>query len=306
MNNAWQEALDNFMLYLQLERSLAANTRQAYNRDVTQFYTFLSGTDSQGNLLPYNETPAQVTGEQMRRFIEHLASIDISPRSQARVLSGLKAFYKYLVIEKVVAHNPCDQVATPKLGRKLPSVLSVTEIEQLIDSVDLSKNEGHRNKAIMEVLYGCGLRVSELVNLKMTQLFFEEGFIRVIGKGDKQRLVPIGHCARHALELYFPWRNSLPIVEKNADYVFLNRYGRPITRNMVFIVIQTQAKQIGLKKTISPHTFRHSFATHLIENGADLRAVQQMLGHSSILTTEIYTHLDTAHWQRVILEYHPR
>ncbi len=306
LNSQWQAALDRFLLYLRLERSLSENTRLAYSRDVAQFYAFLCGKDADGNTLLCEDPPARVSGQQIRQYMEYLTGQRVSARSQARVLSGLNAFYKYLMMEKEVAHNPCDAVAAPKLGRKLPSVLSVKEVEQLIESVDLSRPQGHRDKALMEVLYGCGLRVSELVSLKMTQLFPEEGFVRVIGKGNKQRLVPIGHCALHALELYFPWRNSLAIETKYEDYVFLNHYGRPLTRTMVFLMIKEQARIISLAKPISPHTFRHSFATHLIENGADLRAVQQMLGHSSILTTEIYTHLDTAHWQRVILDHHPR
>jgi integrase/recombinase XerD len=209
-------------------------------------------------------------------------------------------------MEKRITANPCSPVESPKTGRHLPVVLSLNEIERILEAVDLSLPEGHRNKAVIEVLYGCGLRVSELTGLKLSQMFPEQGFIRVIGKGDKQRLVPIGSHAMKALSLYYPWRNSLNIKPGDDDYVFLNRYGRQISRNMIFIIVRELASRAGLKKTISPHTFRHSFATHLIENGADLRVVQEMLGHSSILTTEIYTHLDTAFWQHTILDHHPR
>lgn len=296
----WTETLADFRLYLRLERALSANTQDAYVRDVMQFCAYW---DHQEGICP---SPSHVDGKHITAYLSHIMEAGMSPRTQARVLSGLKAFFKYLTLEKRISHNPCDKAVSPKMGRRLPVVLSLEEIERLLDSFDLSLPEGHRNKAMVEVLYGCGLRVSELISLQLTQLFLDEGFIRVIGKGNKQRLVPIGHHAKKALELYFPWRTGLHIDPKATDIVFLNRYGRPLSRSMVFRIIQDQAQKAGIQKVISPHTFRHSFATHLIENGADLRAVQEMLGHSSILTTEIYTHLDAAHWQRAILDHHPR
>lgn len=308
VQRAWDDALHDFLLYLRLERALSQNTRLAYERDVHRFLDFLQGAfPAQGRPTPaVVPTPEGVTPQDVNRYLEWVVDSGVSPRTQARLISGLKAFFGYLCMDKRMEHNPCVALEAPKTGRKLPVVLSVPEIEAILAAVDLSAPQGHRNLAILEMLYGCGLRVSELVELKLTQLFLQEGFIRVIGKGNKQRLVPIGRHAIQAITWYMPWRNSLPIDPKATDFLFLNHYGRPLTRNMVFLLVQQYARQAGIKKTISPHTFRHSFATHLIENGADLRAVQQMLGHSSILTTEIYTHVDTAHWQRTILEHHPR
>ncbi len=303
IGKVWEEAIDDFLIYLRLERSLSENTRNAYLHDVNMLLEHLSQTSPAGSSVP---GPSDIRDEHIELFLARVTDSGSSPRTQARILSGLNAFFRFLTMEKRIVANPCSPVESPKTGRHLPVVLSLNEIERILEAVDLSLPEGHRNKAIIEVLYGCGLRVSELTGLKLSQMFPKQGFIRVIGKGDKQRLVPIGSHALKALSLYYHWRNSLNIKPSDDDYVFLNRYGRRISRNMVFIIVRELASRAGLKKTISPHTFRHSFATHLIENGADLRVVQEMLGHSSILTTEIYTHLDTAFWQHTILDHHPR
>lgn len=303
-DNKWTGILSDFVIYLRLERALADNTRYAYLRDINGFLDFLKDRQiAAGDTMP---GPRDITGIHIQDYLASVTGKGISPRTQARQLSALKTFFTFLLTEKYIKHSPCTTVAAPKTGRRLPVVLSLTEIENIIDSIDLSQNEGHRNMAIIEMLYGCGLRVSELTTLKLTDYFPDEGFIRVIGKGNKQRLVPVGSHAVHALELYFPWRNKLNIHPNATDYMFLNRYGRPLSRNMVFIMIKEQTGKAGIKKIISPHTFRHSFATHMIENGADLRVVQEMLGHCSILTTEIYTHIDKAHWQQSILSHHPR
>lgn len=303
IGKVWQEALNDFLIYLRLERSLSENTRNAYLHDVNMFLDYLAHNIPTGATFP---DPRQIRDKHIELFLTQVTDSGSSPRTQARILSGLNAFFRFLAMEKRITANPCTPVESPKTGRHLPVVLSLNEIEKILNAVDLSLPEGHRNKAIIEVLYGCGLRVSELIGLKLSQMFPGQGFIRVIGKGDKQRLVPIGSHALKALNLYYPWRNSLNIKPADDDYVFLNRYGRQISRNMIFIIVRELAAHAGMKKTISPHTFRHSFATHLIENGADLRVVQEMLGHSSILTTEIYTHLDTAFWQHTILSHHPR
>ncbi|MFA5301963.1 MAG: site-specific tyrosine recombinase [Bacteroidales bacterium] len=303
IGKSWEEALSDFLIYLRLERSLSENTRNAYLHDVNMFLEHLLHTSPAGISLP---DPSEILDKHIELFLARVTDSGSSPRTQARILSGLNAFFRFLTMEKRIAANPCSPVESPKTGRHLPVVLALNEIEKILNAVDLSLPEGHRNKAIVEVLYGCGLRVSELTGLKLSQMFPDQGFIRVIGKGNKQRLVPIGSHAMKALRLYYPWRNSLKIRPADDDYVFLNRYGRQISRNMVFIIVRELAAKAGIKKTISPHTFRHSFATHLIENGADLRVVQEMLGHSSILTTEIYTHLDTAFWQHSILSHHPR
>jgi len=303
MDPEWNEAVGDFLMYLRLERSLSENTRKAYLQDITRFHKQLQEAAPGGAVPP---RLSNITAKHIETFLAVVTRSGSSARTQARILSGLNAFFRFLAMEKRIASNPCSSIETPKTGRHLPVVLSVQEIEMLLESFDLSIPEGHRNKAIVEVLYGCGLRVSELTELKFSQMFAQQGFIRVLGKGNKQRLVPIGSHALMALELYYPWRNSLNIRSAHEDYVFLNHYGRPLSRNMVFHMVRQQAEKAGLKKTISPHTFRHSFATHLIENGADLRVVQEMLGHSSILTTEIYTHIDTAFWQQTVLSHHPR
>ncbi|MFA5443860.1 MAG: site-specific tyrosine recombinase/integron integrase [Bacteroidales bacterium] len=303
IGKTWEDAINDFLIYLRLERSLSENTRNAYLHDVNMFLEHLAHSSPADTSIP---DPSDIRDKHIESFLSRVTDSGSSPRTQARILSGLNAFFRFLTMEKRITANPCSPVESPKTGRHLPVILSLNEIERMLDDVDLSFPEGHRNKAIIEVLYGCGLRVSELTGLKLSQMFPDQGFIRVIGKGDKQRLVPIGSHALKALRLYYPWRNSLNIKPADDDYVFLNRYGRKISRNMIFVIVRELASKAGIKKTISPHTFRHSFATHLIENGADLRVVQEMLGHSSILTTEIYTHLDTAFWQHTILSHHPR
>ena len=283
--------------YLKLERSLSPKTVEAYLHDVEKLNDFLAG----------NKTLEKVKLEDLQAFLATLYDENISARSQARIISGLKSFYKFLLFEHKIEHDPTELLDAPKIGRHLPEVLSIPEIEAILDGIDLSKPEGHRNKAIIEVMYGCGLRVSEVVNLRISNLHFQENYIRIIGKGDKERLVPIGHTAQNAILLYTEGaRAHIKIKKGEEDFVFLNRRGARLTREMIFMMIKLAAETAGITKTISPHTFRHSFATHLVEGGADLRAVQEMLGHESITTTEIYTHLDRTYIKNIIEQYHPR
>jgi integrase/recombinase XerD len=252
-------------------------------------------------------SPGQVELEHLRNFLQWIAELGMTARTQARVISGLRGFYKYLIIENLVSRDPTEMLELPRLGRKLPVALSVAEIDQLIRALDLSTPEGERNKAMLETLYSCGLRVSELVNLKISNLFFEEGFIKVIGKGDKERMIPIGSTAQSEIRHYLSnVRPHIQVKKGHEDELFLNRRGTKLSRVMVFTLVKLLAEKTGLKKEISPHTFRHSFATHLVEGGADLRAVQEMLGHESITTTEIYTHLDRDYLRSTIIQYHPR
>ena len=300
---SWPIYRKEFVNYLKLERSLSENSIEAYDRDVQKLSEFM--------VMKHGTVAAtRVTSKQLTDFLAYISDIGMSAYSQARILSGVKAFYKYLLFENLIDADPTILLEGPKLGRKLPDTLSFHEIETLLHAVDLSTPEGGRNRAMLEVLYSSGLRVSELVELKLNQVDAELEFIRVIGKGSKERLVPIGTDALKYLRIYITEiRGKYPHkpVEKGYEaYVFLNRNGRKLTRVMVFTVIKNLAKSIGLNKTISPHTFRHSFATHLIEGGADLRAVQEMLGHESITTTEIYTHLDRDYLRQVIREFHPR
>lgn len=295
----WNSTLKGFKSYLKLERSLSENTVQAYLRDVEKLYQY---TETIGSKAPDKiETP------DLKNFIVWINELGMLPPTQARVLSGIKAFYKFLIIENIITKDPAFLLESPKLARKLPDTLSILDINNLIAAIDLSKAEGMRNKAMLEVLYGCGLRVSELTNLKISNLYLNIDFIKVTGKGDKERLVPIGSEAIKYLEIYMnEQRVHLDIKPGKEDYVFLNRRGAPLSRVMVFIIIKELAQKIGLNKSISPHTFRHSFATHLIEGGADLRAIQEMLGHESITTTEIYTHLDRDFLRDTIIQFHPR
>ena len=290
-------AIADFRSYLRFERSMSPNTIESYSRDVTALCAHLGSSGCQ--------RIEDATGDNLCRYIATLAENNISKRSQARAISSIKSFFDFLERENRISHTPCDVLDAPKMQKYLPVVLSVAEVEAIINSVDLSKPEGHRNKAMLEMLYSCGLRVSELITLKISDLFFDERFIRVKGKGSKQRLIPVGDYAVNAVTLYLEQRRTLPVARGKEDYLFLNRRGNPLTRQMVFKIVNDAAATAGIGKTISPHTFRHSFATHLVENGADLRVVQQMLGHESILTTEIYTHIDTAKWQESILKYHP-
>jgi integrase/recombinase XerD len=292
-----------FQSYLRLEKSLSQKTVEAYLFDVRKFAYFLSQNDEKID----DEALKNTSLQDFQNYLHQLFKEKVKASSQARAVSSLKAFYRFLQYEKIIEQNPTELLEAPKIGRKLPDVLSVTEIEAIIASIDLSSNEGHRNNAIIEVLYGCGLRVSELINLKLSQLFFRDNFIRIVGKGDKERLVPIGENAQKAVIHYTEGlRSKLKIKKGMEDILFLNRRGAKLTREMIFMMVKEAAQLAGVQKNISPHTFRHSFATHLIEGGADLRAVQDMLGHASIITTEIYTHLDTDYIRSAIAQFHPR
>ena len=295
----WRAAIDDYVNFIRVEKSLSGNSVSAYVHDVEMLMVY---ADSIG------VEPENITMNHIQEFLNHVDELGLNKRSQARILSGVRGFYKYLMIEEVIDKDPTELIEGPKIGRKLPEVLSIEEIDAIESSFDLSKPEGQRNKAMVETLYSCGLRVSELVSLKLTDLFFDQGFIRVIGKGDKERLVPIGDKAIKEINLYILDRNSVThTIDRNSEnIVFLNRRGQKLTREMVFTIIKKYAKLAGIKKSISPHTFRHSFATHLVEGGADLRAVQEMLGHESIQTTEIYTHLDKEYLRDTILRFHPR
>ena len=286
--------------YLQLEKSLSVNSVDAYVHDVHKFAQYL-------DFANLNLSPEKIELHHFQDFLKWINELGMTSRTQARVISGIKGFYKYLLLENVTAVDPTEMLESPKIGRKLPNTLSVEEIDTLINSIDLSKPEGERNKAILETLYACGLRVSELVNIQISNLFFNDGFLRVTGKGDKERLVPLGSIAQKHIRIYMDTvRSHLEIRKGYEDILFLNRRGSRLTRVMIFIIIKKLALKAGLKKTISPHTFRHSFATHLVEGGADLRAVQEMLGHESITTTEIYTHLDREYLRSTIIQFHPR
>jgi len=295
---SWGKSIKGFKSYLQIERSLSDNSVQAYIRDVKKFAKYAI-------LIELSEF--KVTRIDISNFLAQINQEDISARSQARIISGIKAFYKYLIMEDYLKINPTELIESPKIGLKLPDTLSLIEIDKLISAVDLSNKQGERNRAILETLYSCGLRVSELVNLQLSNIHFKEGYLKVTGKGDKERLAPIGGRAIKYLTIYInEVRNHQEIKKGNEDFVFLNNRGAKLTRVMIFLIIQKLTEKIGLKKKISPHTFRHSFATHLIEGGADLRAVQEMLGHESITTTEIYTHLDNEYLRSNIIQFHPR
>ena len=295
----WNQALKNYQLYLKIERGLAANSIENYSLDVKKLIQYLEDHK-------VNVSPTDIDQETVQRFIYELAKV-INTRSQSRIISGLRSFFNFLVFEDYRKTNPLDLIESPKIGRKLPDTLSEEEIDRLIAAIDLSKPEGERNRAMLETLYGCGLRVSELVNLKLSDLFFDEGFIKVTGKGDKERFVPIVNSTVKYINNYIIYiRNHLTIQQGYEDTLFLNRRGKQLTRAMIFTIIKQLAEKIGLKKSVSPHTFRHSFATHLLQNDADLRSIQLMLGHESITTTEIYVHMDKSHLSKVIQKYHPR
>jgi integrase/recombinase XerD len=296
----WDLLIRQFKNYLKLERSLSDNSIQAYLRDVVKLKEFME-------LSNQTVGPLQLKPKHLQGFLAEINKLGMSAFSQARILSGIKAFYKYLMFEELLDKDPTELIEGPKLGRKLPDVLSYHEIENLLEAIDLSKLEGARNRAMLEVLYSSGLRVSELVDLKINHVYVDIGFLRVIGKGNKERLVPIGRDALKYLKIYLEEiRVHIPVKKGFEGFAFLNRRGRKLSRVMIFKIIKELAAKTGLKKDISPHTFRHSFATHLIEGGADLRAVQEMLGHESITTTEIYTHLDRDYLKQVIQEFHPR
>jgi len=295
----WKQALLDYTHYLKLERGLAANSVVNYRRDVQKLASFMED-------LKGSKSPRDTSREDLEAFVHHIAQ-ELSPRSQARIISGLRGFFDYLVLEDYRADNPMELIEAPKLGRKLPDTLSVSEMGNLLESVDRSTPEGERNRAILETLYGCGLRVSELLDLRLSDLYFEEGFLKARGKGGKERFVPVGPVTRKYIELY---RNEIRIHHKPQkgfeDVLFLNRRGRRLTRAMIFTIVKQQAALAGIRKKVSPHTFRHSFATHLLQNGADIRAIQQMLGHESITTTEVYMHVDRQHLSEIVNTYHPR
>ncbi|WP_100611489.1 site-specific tyrosine recombinase/integron integrase [Confluentibacter lentus] len=295
----WENALKDYQLYLKIERGLSKNSIDNYTLDVKKLILYLEENQ-------ISHTPISITSEIVQQFIYELAK-SANARSQSRIISGLRSFFSYLIFEDYRDDNPLELIESPKIGVKLPDTLAEEEIDNLINAIDLSKPEGERNIAILETLYGCGLRVSELVNLKLSDLFFEEGFIKVTGKGDKQRFVPIVETTQKYINIYRKEvRSHIKIQSGFEDTLFLNRRGKQLTRAMIFTIIKQLADKIGLKKSISPHTFRHSFATHLLQNNADLRSIQLMLGHESITTTEIYVHLDKSHLTKVVQKYHPR
>ncbi len=295
----WQQALVEYQNYLTIERGLSQNSIINYSLDIKKLVGFLEQHQIQ-------ENPDTISKDVLQQFIYETAKT-VNARTQARIISGLKGFFNYLVFEHLRPENPMDLIETPKIGRKLPDVLSVEEINTLIGAIDLSTPHGERNRAMLETLYGCGLRVSELIQLKLSDLYFDEDFIKVTGKGNKQRLVPISGINKKYIDFYRKLiRPHQPIGDDHADVLFLNRRGKPLSRAMVFTIIQRLKEKVGLKKKIGPHTFRHSFATHLLENGVDLRAIQQMLGHESITTTEIYVHVNRKHLADVVEAYHPR
>lgn len=296
--STWNRYIKDFVSYMKIEKGLAENSIFAYQKDVEKLVQYAT----------YNQKNAEsITYEDLKNFIATLYDIGLSARSQARIISGVKQFYGFLLLENVIQDDPSDLLEQPKIGLKLPEVLTIEEIDALIAAVDLTKQEGHRNRAILETLYSCGMRVSELINLRFSDLYFDEGFVRVIGKGNKERLVPVSPQVQKEIQIYNDYiRRHQEIKKGNENIVFLNRRGAQLTRVMIFTIIKQLADSIDLKKNISPHTFRHSFATHLIEGGANLRAIQEMLGHESITTTEIYTHLDQRFLRDAILSYHPR
>ena len=296
----WEYEIIEYKNFLKLERSLSKNSISSYINDVKKLIQFLEIKNTQ---ISCNEISSKTISE----FLIHIYKLGVSSYTQARIISGLKSFFSYLLIEDKISINPMELVESPKLIRKLPDTLTLDNIEKILEEIDLSTYEGTRNRAIIETLYSCGLRVSELVNLSIQNLFLDIGFIKVLGKGSKERLVPIGKHAVKYIAIYVKeHRNSMKIKDGHEGYLFLNRYGRKLSRNMIFIIVKELSKKIKLNKNISPHTFRHSFATHMIEGGADLRAVQEMLGHESITTTEIYTHLNNDYLRQVVKEFHPR
>ena len=295
----WDPYKKGFKAYLQLEKSLSDNSTEAYLRDIEKLTQFLQENKTA-------KSPSQLRLKDLQQFIKWVTELGMTSSSQARIISGIRAFYKYCLLENISETDPTVLLEAPKLKRTLPDVLSFDEIEDIIAQIDLSKPEGGRNKAILELMYSCGLRVSEVVNLRISQLYFDAGFIRVTGKGDKERLVPIGKSATKYVKIYLKdIRVRITVQKGNEDIVFLNKRGTKLSRIMIFLIIKDLVKKAGIEKTVSPHTFRHSFATHLVEGGADLRAVQEMLGHESITTTEIYTHLDREFLRKTLENFHP-
>lgn len=296
----WTPHIKGFTAFLRLEKSLSENSVEAYRHDVEKLVQYF-------DFLNMDLQPVEVTLVHLQDFLKWINQLGMSARTQARVISGLKTFFRYLLLENLIRTNPAELLEAPRTGRALPDTLNVEEVERIFNAIDRSTPEGERNKAMLEFLYGCGLRVSEMTNLKISDVRINDGFISVVGKGNKQRLVPVGQTALKQLDIYLHQiRSHIPVQKGHEDFIFLNNRGRKISRVMVFYIIKNLAEKAGIRKTISPHTFRHSFATHLIEGGADLRAVQEMLGHASITTTEIYTHLDRDYLRSNILQYHPR
>lgn len=297
----WTNQISDYKSYLKLEKGLSKNSIDAYLNDLVKLQEYIL------TIRNLQILPEKLKLKHLQDFIMYMAEFGISQTSQARLISGIRSFFKFLLMNDYIDENPASLLEPPRISRKIPEILSVEEIDQLLAQIDMSKPEGHRNLAMLETLYSCGLRVSELTDLKISNLFFDDSFIRVLGKGQKQRLVPISQKAMHEISIYVNNnRNEINIQPGYDDYLFLNRRGKKLTRNMVFIIIKNLAKSAGIYKNISPHTFRHSFATHLVEGGADLRAVQEMLGHESITTTEIYTHIDQSYLRETIMFYHPR
>ncbi len=294
----WQQAIEDYKFYLKIERGLSSNSIDSYGRDINKLVTFL-------NANKLKNSPVDIQEDVVQHFIYEIAK-ELNPRSQARIISGLRSFFDFLIFENYRETNPLDLIEAPKIGRKLPDTLSKDEIDLLIATIDLTHPQGERNKTIIEMLYACGLRVSELINLQLSDLFLDEGYIRVLGKGNKFRLVPIHYTTSEILVIYINTsRNNINVHKEDEDIIFLNRRGKRLTRQMIFIILKDLALKINLKKKIGPHTLRHSFATHLLKNGADLRIIQQLLGHESITTTEIYVHLDKSYLQKVVEKYHP-
>lgn len=295
---SWTDAIRGYGSYLRIERSLSPNSVSAYLNDVRKLKDFIKAEKN-------SKYPSELTYQDLSDFLACTTGMNEAARTQARLISGIRSFCRYLLLEEVITDDPSELLESPRTGMKLPEVLTIDEINSMITAIDLSKPEGHRNRAIIETMYGCGLRVSELVSMRLTDIHRNEGFINVTGKGNKQRLVPIGSVALKEIDHYIEKRNVLPVIH-DQNILFLNRYGRKLTRVMVFMMIKKLAEAVGIRKKISPHTLRHSFATHLVEGGADLRAVQEMLGHESITTTEIYTHIDRSYLRDTMLMYHPR
>jgi len=295
----WNKAIEHYQNYLRIERGLSENSISNYSFDIKKLVRWLEEND-------IVDSPINMSEDIVQKFIYDIAK-EVNPRTQSRIISGLKGFFNYMIFEDYRSTNPMELIESPKIGRKLPDTLSLEEIDQLINRIDLSTPQGERNRAIIETLYGCGLRVSELIGLRISDLFFDEGFIKVTGKGDKQRFVPIGNTTMKYIDIYRTHvRIHQDIQSEFRDTLFLNRRGNSLSRAMIFHIVKQLTEKAGIRKNISPHTFRHSFATHLLENGADLRAIQQMLGHESITTTEIYTHIDKSHLSQIINQYHPR
>ena len=296
---SWKNLIKGYENYLKIEKSLSSNTVDAYIRDINKMDGFFNSEDSKKKINSINH-------EDFQNYLTHLNELKINARSQSRVISSMRSFFKYLMIEKIIDNNPSELLENPKTGKKLPEFLTIDEIDLMVSQIDRSKSDGERNIAILEVLYGCGLRVTELIELKISEIYWKEGFIRIIGKGNKERLVPLGKIASKHLKIYL---NEIRVHQKIdnqfVDHVFINKNGKKLSRVMIFKIIKKLTEKAGIQKNVSPHTLRHSFATHLVEGGADLRAVQEMLGHQSIITTEIYTHLDKNYLKQNILDYHP-